>query len=345
MTGRLSLWSTAVGRYRSTLLTPGAVRFFGPAAVARLGVAMSRLAVLWAVQGAEGSFGQAGAATGALAVADAVAGPQIARLVDRWGQRRVMTFVTAAFVAAGIAIALGTATGWPAGATVMLSALAGASAPPVGALSAARWRAVTRTPQHVRAALSLEGSLNDATFLVGPVLVTTISATVASWSGLVLAVALVGVGMAGVLTASASEPRPAGRSRGLVMDRRLLGPQFLVLFVTNLAMGLFFGGIPVAVMAFALANGVGSLAGVVAAVGGVVSLVAGIVYGGLERGRPVVTMAVVSVVITVGTAMLSLVPTVPIMFVGYGVVGGGVALVLIPASVLLQRVTPRGAYT
>src|SRR5699024_5387041 len=107
-------------------------------------------------------------------------------------------------------------------------------------------------------ALSLEGSLNDATFLVGPVLVTSISAAVASWSGLVLAVALVGMGMAGVISASASEPQPAGRSRGLVMDRRLLGPSFLVLFVTNLAMGLFFGGVPVAVTAFALANGVGS---------------------------------------------------------------------------------------
>jgi hypothetical protein len=49
-------------------------RFFFAASVARLGVAMSGLAVLWAVQGASGSFGHAGAATAAFAVADALAG-------------------------------------------------------------------------------------------------------------------------------------------------------------------------------------------------------------------------------------------------------------------------------
>jgi hypothetical protein len=70
-TGRSS-FPAAVGRFGPVLSTPGAVRFFVPAAVARLGVAMSGLAVLWAVHAASGSFGRAGAAAGAFAVADAV---------------------------------------------------------------------------------------------------------------------------------------------------------------------------------------------------------------------------------------------------------------------------------
>jgi hypothetical protein len=41
-------------RYRAVLSLPGAAAFFTAAAVARLGVAMTILGVLWAVRGATG---------------------------------------------------------------------------------------------------------------------------------------------------------------------------------------------------------------------------------------------------------------------------------------------------
>ncbi|WP_091530261.1 MFS transporter [Microlunatus soli] len=321
------------------------MRFFPWAAIARLGVAMSRLAVLWAVQGGTGSFGQAGAATGAFAVADAAVGPQVGRLVDRWGQRRVVSATVVLFIAAAIGLAIGSARGWPTWALIGLAGVAGATAPPVGALSAARWRKVVGSSDRLRSALSLEGSLNDVTFLVGPVLVTTLSATVVSWCGLIAAVGLVAVGMAGLLTARWSEPVPAGSSAGLLVDRRLMSSRFGALFVANLAMGLFFGGVPVTVTAFALAHGAGALAGPIAAGSSVISLTAGLVYGGTQRGKPLTVMTTVSVIITIGAAMLALVPNVPVMFIGYGLVGGCVALILIPAAVLLQQATASEVYT
>ncbi|MEV6305186.1 MFS transporter [Actinoplanes sp. NPDC051861] len=315
---------------------PGALRFFVPAAVARFGVAMSGLAVFWAVLGSSGSFAGAGAATGAFAVADAAAGPQVARLVDRWGQRRVVPFTAGLFAAAAVALVLarGSAT-----AGVLLAALLGATAPPVGALSAARWR----TLGGGTAALSLEAALNEVTFLIGPVLVSALSATRAPWAGLVLAVSLTALGLAGMLTARATEPAPGGRPRGAVVDRRLLTRPIAVLFAVNLTLGFFFGGIGVAITGFALAHGAGSLAGLITGAGGVVSLVAGIAYGNLRTAPPVATGA--SLLMTAGCAALALTPGVPAMFAGYAVVGGCVALVLIPAAVLLQQATPAEVYT
>lgn len=345
MTGRSTPLSALVHRYRLTLGAPGAVRFFLPAATARLGVAMSSLAVLWAVRGSTHSFAPAGAATGAFAIADAAVGPQIARLIDRWGQRRVVSVSAAIFVAAASALAIGCASNWPTAILITCAALAGATAPPVGALSAARWRTVLTSPDRLRSALSLEGSLNDATFLIGPVLVTTLSASLAPWSGLMLAILLVSLGIVGLLTAGASAPVPSGSAAGILVDRRLLHAPFVSLFLANLAMGLFFGGIPVTITAFALAHGVGALAGSISAASGVVSLTAGLVYGGSARGRPWMIMMTVSVLITAGTALLTLTPGVPLMFLGYGLVGGCVALVLIPGSVLLQRATVSGVYT
>jgi MFS family permease len=344
-TGRFPSLSVAVGRYGLVLGVPGAARFFVPAATARLGVAMSGLAVLWAVQGASGSFGAAGAATGAFAVADAAVGPQIARLIDRWGQRRVVSITAVVFVAAGLALVLACSSSSPAWATVGLAAVAGATVPAVGALSAARWRKALAPTNLLPAALSLEGSLNDAAFLVGPVLVAALSATVAPWSGLVLAVALVAAGMIGLLTADATAPVPGRSSSGVLVDRRLLNRRFLSLFAANLAMGFFFGGIGVAITAFALAHDAGALAGLITAAAGVVSLAAGLAYGAFEKGHPAQVMIGASTIITIGCAALALAPNMPAMFLGYALVGGCVALVLIPSSVLLQNGTESEVYT
>ncbi|GAA1653649.1 MFS transporter [Actinoplanes couchii] len=397
--------------------SPGVARFFLSAAVARLGVAMSGLAVMWAVYGVSGSFGLAGTAAGMFAAAEAIAGPQIARLVDRHGQRRVVPFTAGVFAVAASLLVVACARSAAAGILLPLAALVGTTVPPIGALSAARWRRVAGPDERVlTAGMSLDGAANDTAFLVGPVLVTGLSAVFLPWAGLGLAVALVVSGLAVLLTATGTEPEagpatapgitsevgtagvagtgPAGLA-GLIMDRRLIERRFLGLFAANLALGLFFGGIGVAIAGFAVAHGSGALTGAITGVAGAVSLVAGLVYGNLAKGNrpengptesgpaegkptrsdlveggpresglaegrltngdltngdlarsgPGTVMAVASLVLTVGCALLALTPSVPVMFAGYAVVGGVVALVVIPGAVLVQQVTAREVAT
>lgn len=130
-------------RYGRVIRRPGAVAFFTTAAVARLGVAMTGLGLLFSVQDAAGSFAVAGAATGAFALAEAVAGPQVARLIDRWGQTRVVPVVVIVHVIA-LVTAIATVGRAPSALVLAVLIIAGAAIPQPGALSAARWTAWTQ---------------------------------------------------------------------------------------------------------------------------------------------------------------------------------------------------------
>jgi predicted MFS family arabinose efflux permease len=333
-------------RYRGVLSLPGAAAFFTAAAVARLGVAMTILGVLWAVRGATGSFASAGVTTAVFALADATAGPQLARLVEDRGQRRILPWSVAVFVLAVSGLIAGAGLRLPLAVLALMAMAAGASVPPVGSFSAARWRHAVRTPDQVAAALSLEAALNDVTHLCGPVLVSALSAVLYPAAGLTLAGGLVAVGMAAFIWQRRSEPPAHGRSDRRLVDRRLLRPPVAALFGVNLSMGLFFGATPVAITAFAFAHHAPALAGPIAAVSGLTSLSAGLVYGArAQRLQPLTVILVVSTLLVLGTAGLSIAPNVPAMFIGYAVVGGAIAPILIPAAVLLQRTTDPGVYT
>jgi hypothetical protein len=117
------------------LSLPGAAAFFGAAAVARLGAAMTTLAVLWAVRGATGSFAAAGVTTAAFALAEAAGGPQVARLVENRGQRRILPWSAGVFALAVAGLIAGALLRLPLAVLAGLSMLAGASIPQAGALS------------------------------------------------------------------------------------------------------------------------------------------------------------------------------------------------------------------
>ena len=67
--------------YRSLLRTPGAAAFFFTAAVGRVGIAMTGLGLVWLLHARTGSYGTAGLAAAGFALAEALIGPQLARLI------------------------------------------------------------------------------------------------------------------------------------------------------------------------------------------------------------------------------------------------------------------------
>ena len=330
----------------SSDLLPGTAAFFAAAAVARLGVAMTILGVLWAVRGATGSFAAAGVTTAAFALADATVGPQVARLVEDHGQRRILPWSVIVFVLAVSGLIVGAGLRLPLAVLAVMAMTAGASVPQVGSFSAARWRHAVRTPDQVAAALSLEAALNDVTHLCGPILVSTLSAVLYPAAGLTLAGGLVAVGMTAFVWQRRSEPPARGRGDRRLIDRGLLTPDIAALFGVNLSMGLFFGGVPVAITAFAFAHHAPALAGPIAAVSSLTSLSTGLVSGArAHRLEPVTVMLVASSFLVLATAALSIVAGVPEMFICYAAVGGAVAPILIPSAVLLQRTTDVRVYT
>src|SRR5437016_13551317 len=90
--------------YRTLLRAPGAASFCLTAAVGRVGIAMTSLGIVWLVHARTGSYTTAGLVTGGFAVAEAVAGPQLARLADRFGQARALPAALAAHAVAVAAL-------------------------------------------------------------------------------------------------------------------------------------------------------------------------------------------------------------------------------------------------
>jgi hypothetical protein len=128
--------------------------------------------------------------------------------------------------------------------------------------------------------------------------------------------------------------------------RSLLRPGFAVLVGVNLAIGGFFGAMPISVTAFAVEHGAAGTAAVLFAVSSCASLLAGWLYG-LRRWRtaPQVQLAVVAAGLAIGSLPL-LVARSPLEL-GFGVVLTGLAvpLNLVLCSVLAEAAVRRAVLT
>lgn len=314
--------------YRTLLRTPGAAAFFLTAAVGRVGIAMTSLGIVWLVHGQTDSYADAGLVTGGFAVAEALAGPQVARLIDRFGQTRVLPPVLLAHAASVATLLTLVAGGSPSWLMTAGGVLVGATIPQLGALSAARWSALLRGDRSagLPTAFALESLSNALGYLVGPALVSTLGAGGHPALGTVLAAVLVVVGGLAFATQHRTAPPPASAFAELTRARgSLLRPGFAVLVVHNLAIGVYFGAMQVSVTAFAVEHGAPDAAAPLFAVSSCSGLLAGWLYG-LRRWRaePRVQLAAATAVLVLGSLLL---------FVAGSPLGLGFVIVLTGAAV------------
>ena len=266
--------------YRRALLTPGALAFFLAAAPARLGLAMTGLGLVWLVHDMTGSYGRAGLVTGAFAVTEAVIGPQVARVIDRYGQTRVVPLLVTAH---GLAIA-GLLAGGP---MLPLAVLAGATIPQIGALVAARWSHALAGSELLPTAFALESMASSVAFLAGPALVGTVATLADPRAGTALAAALVLVGGLALSAQRATAPPPrvmddcAAGSAG--RHSSLASRGFAGVVAANAGLGMVFGALQVAVTAFATDAGAAGLAGPLYSVMNLACLVSAALYGRRPR--------------------------------------------------------------
>ena len=289
--------------YRTLLRAPGAAAFFLTATAGRVGIAMTSLGIVWLVHARTGSYATAGLVTGGFAVSEAVAGPQLARLTDRFGQGRVLPPALLAHAAAVATLLALVAAGTPDWLMMAGGVAVGATIPQLGALSAARWAALLRDEQAAAlpSAFTLESLANELAYLTGPALVSILGASGYPEASTVLAAALIVAG--GLCFAAQRRTAPptsgtAGRHR---TGRSLLQPGFAVLVGVNLAIGGFFGAMQISVTAFAVEHGAAGTAAALFTVSSCASLLAGWLYG-LRRWRtaPRVQLAMAAAGLAVG---------------------------------------------
>ncbi|MFZ3567481.1 MFS transporter [Streptomyces sp. BH097] len=268
--------------YRRVLAATGrplpVVSFLG-----RLPVAVIQFGSVLLVTRTSGSLATGGVVACALALGQVAMGPFVGRLADRRGQRPV---VLAFALLNGLAIAaytLAALAGLPTAALIALGVLAGATVPGIGPLARARGVALVRREggdeRVVNAVLSLESTMDELSFVLGPALIgiaSVVAHPAYAFGAAALLVAVCGAAFALHPTATAVPSAPAHtrpRARG---DRPRLPRQVHVVRAGLVLLGILLGGCGAGITALTEEMGHGDQAGLVYAAMGVMSAVVGL---------------------------------------------------------------------
>jgi MFS family permease len=259
---------------RAITASPGAFRLFAISILARLPLPTFSIGLLVHTRHLTGSFAAAGLVAGVYGVGLGVGGPVLGRLVDRCGQTAVL--LGAAAVSAGLLAAIGLA---PAGAPVpALAGLAfgiGAASPPLGACVRTALPRLLPDPEAVRASYTLDATVSELTWILGPPLVLALG--VATSTGFALAAS----GALQLLATAAFAAEPASRGWRPAGDACTPGgclrsAAMRTLVLAMIAVGALFGAVEVGVTAASAGLGGAALAGPLLGLWGVGSLIGGI---------------------------------------------------------------------
>lgn len=332
--------------YRRILEYPGALRFSLAGLVARLPISMVGLGIVLLVSAATGRYGVAGAVSAAYMIANAGFAILQGRLLDRFGQGRVLSAASLGFGTSVAVLVVSVQAGWPTAATYVAAAVAGACLPQVGSSVRARWSYVLDRPAEVQTAYALEAVLDEAVFILGPIAVTALATAWHPVAGLAVAVAACVGGTLAFCAERATEP-PAQHGGGTSGPRPPMPWRTVVpLAVACAALGLLFGAAEVTTVAFADEQGHKAVSGLLLALWALGSLTAGVITGAIPwRRGPSVRVRWGAFAMACAMVPLHFVGSLPVMGAVLFVAGFAIAPTMIATMSLTEEVVPSGRLT
>ena len=286
-----------MGHFIELLRAPGLARVIFAQLIARLPAGMTSLGLLMHIEHLKGNYASAGAVLAALSIGMAVAGPIISRQLHRFGTQPVLLTCLLISTAALLPVVW---TPLPLWIMILLAALGGATIPPVQ--PTVRTLYPTMVPaEKVQALFSLDASLQEIIWVLGPVLIITLAVTLGTTTAmLVVLVIQVAGGMLFILDPVVKGLRiPASTGR---FGTILIHPT--VLLMTGLSI-MVIGCLAAMEAAVVGTFGKGSLlSGYVLAISSLGSMIGGLAVGHLMLRRWSLTLRLIVVAIGMGSATL-----------------------------------------
>lgn len=360
---------------------PRAWRFSVAGILGRLPMATFGLGTVLLISAGTGRYGVAGSVAASGSLGGAVCAPQLARLTDRLGQRRVLVPVALLFALSVAALVAAVQLNAPDWALFLPGILGGATMPQTGPMARARWSALLAGSPRLHTAFSIESVADEVCFVVGPAAVTVLATQLHPAAGVTFAALFALTGslwfasqqdteppvqprqagggklaavaeaagdlagdMAGGLTGAAwPAARPAGPGRGRLS---LAAPTLAVLTPAYLFLGAMFVSIDLATIAFSARSGHKALAGFVLGAYALGSGTGGLWYGSRSWHAPVWRRMAVTLTMTVaGVCTFWAMPNLAVLTVVIFICGLTIAPTLISGYSLVESTARPGRTT
>ena len=331
-------------RFQRVLGAPHVRLLLAASLLARMPYGIVGLSLVLFIHDRTGSFTSAGIVSAAFAVAAGLALPVLGRVIDRRGQTGVLLVAAAVHGAGNVAIVALALADAPLGVVAAAAAVTGAAVPPISPALRGLWPTLLEDERLVRAALALDAIVIEVVFVGGPALTAAILALASPQAALLTGAAFAVVG---AVAFAATPPSREWRSAGRIGARLgpLSAPGLRTLLLCGACIGVTLGSIEVALPAFGVAEGSGSLGGLAIAAFAVGSAIGGVWYGAVAPVRVRAMYLGLAGVLPVGVALLTLADSPPVMFVLAPVAGGVLAPLTAAENELAGSVAPAGTVT
>ncbi|WP_194792056.1 MFS transporter [Pseudomonas sp. UFMG81] len=332
--------------YRELFQARGTRGFALAGLLARIPLPMTGIGIITMLAQIRGSYGLAGAVSATFVLTYALMSPQVSRLVDRYGQRRVLP-AAAGLSVLGILLLLACSYWNTADWTLFVGAALAGFMPSMSAMVRARWTAIYRGKPQLQTAFSLETVLDEVTFIAGPPISVGLSVAVLPQAGPLAAAVLLAIGVfALVVQVSTEPPVEAASADGRDTESVFRIADVRLLTLLMIAMGVIVGTVDIVSVAFAEQMGSPAAASVVLSCYAIGSCVAGLVFGAMKLNTPLRKLLLLGGLATAAT-------TLPLLLAGniFGlsaavlVAGLFFAPTMIVAMSLVERIVPESKLT
>jgi MFS family permease len=333
-----------LGRYIEVLRTPGVLRVTLFAGIGRLPFAIVPLSIVLLMREEGYHYGEVGAAVGAEGLAIGFTAGFVGRLVDRGGRRRVILLTGTVCIVALSAWAVAILAHAPIGLIVAVAAIQGVSIPPISASMRSLWGRLV-PEETLESAYAFDAIQLEFVFIVGPLIAAGLATALTPAVGVFLCAALyltAAVGFATAPAAGIAADEQAERTRAGTL--RSAGIRTLALAAAVTAIS--FGGLEVALTAFAEEEGSRGAVGPLVTIWSLGSVIGGLWYGARTWKAPAEKrFLILMVLLAAGSAPLPLAPSIAVMAIMLVFTGLALAPLATTEFALIDRLAPTGTLT